>query len=179
MRDTNIPALQTSLDTLANQFATAFNAAQSNGYDQNGTKGAALFSIPTTVAGSAAAIKLTTNNPTAIAASSDGTSGSNGNVASLVALQDATLPAGQSATTQASNLIYQVGDLTSNANSQASAIALSLTSLNAQQSSVSGVSVDEESANLIRYQQSYEASAKVISTIASLFQTTLNMISGG
>jgi flagellar hook-associated protein 1 FlgK len=179
VRDTNIPALQTSLDTLASQFATAFNSAQTSGYDQNGSQGAALFSIPTTVAGSAAAIKLTTTNPTAIAASSDGSSGSNGNVANLVALQTATLPSGQNATTQVSNLTYQIGNLTANANSQASAVALSLTSLNAQQSSISGVSVDEESANLIRYQQAYEAAAKVVTTIASLFQTTLNMISGG
>ena len=53
---------------------------------------------------------------------------------------------------------------------------LSLSSLNAQQTSVSGVSVDEESANLIRYQQAYEAAAKVVSTISSLFDTTLAMI---
>jgi flagellar hook-associated protein 1 FlgK len=179
VRDNDIPTLQNSLDTLANQFATAFNAAQSTGFDQNGAQGTALFTIPTTVAGSAAAIKLTTTNATAIAASSDGSSGSNGNIANLVALQSATLPSGQSATAQASNLIYQVGSLTSNANQESSAVALSLTSLNAQLSSVSGVSVDEESANLIRYQQAYEASAKVVSTIADLFQTTLNMISGG
>ena len=179
VRDTAIPALQSSLDTLANQFATAFNSAQAAGYDQNGAQGTALFTIPTTVAGSAAAIKLGTTNPTSIAASSDGSSGSNGNVASLVALQDATLPSGQSATTQVSNLTYQIGNLTSNANAQASAVSLSLSSLNAQQSSISGVSIDEESANLIRYQQSYEAAAKVVSTIASLFTTTINMISGG
>ncbi len=178
VRDTDIPTLQTSLDTLANQFATAFNAAQATGYDQNGAQGAALFTIPTTVAGSAAAIKLTTTNPTAVAASSDGSSGSNGNVANLVALQNATLPSGQSATSQVSSLTYQVGSLTANANTQASAVALSLTSLNAQRSSASGVSIDEESANLIRYQQAYEASAKVISTIDSLFDTTINMISG-
>ena len=68
VRDTQIPALQNSLDTLANQFATAFNAAQTQGYDQNGNTGAALFTIPTTVSGSAAAIKLATTDPTAIAA---------------------------------------------------------------------------------------------------------------
>jgi flagellar hook-associated protein 1 FlgK len=178
VRDNDIPTLQNSLDTLANQFATAFNAAQATGYDQNGAPGAALFSIPTTVAGSAAAIKLTTTSSTAIAASSDGSSGSNGNVANLVALQNTALPSGQSATTQVSNLTYQVGNLTANATSESSAVALSLTSLNAQQSSVSGVSVDEESANLIRFQQAYEASAKVIATIDSLFDTTINMISG-
>ena len=79
-------------------------------------------------------------------------------------------------TSTSSNLIYQVGNLTANATSESDATKLSLTSLANQQSSVSGVSIDEESANLIRYQQAYEAAAKVITTIASLFDTTINMI---
>ncbi|RXH57249.1 flagellar hook-associated protein FlgK [Granulicella sibirica] len=179
VRDTDLPSLSSSLDTLANQFATAFNAAQAGGYNQNGTAGTALFSgITSTVAGSAASIKLATTDPTAIAASSDTATGGNGNVANLTALQNTVLPSGQSATTTASNLIYQIGNLTSTATAESTATKLSLTSLNNEQSSVSGVSIDEESANLIRYQQAYEAAAKVVTTIASLFDTTINMISG-
>jgi len=45
---------------------------------------------------------------------------------------------------------------------------------NARESS-SGVSVDEESANLITYQQAYEAAARVVSTIQELFSITMNM----
>ncbi len=179
VRDTQIPALQNSLDTLANQFATAFNAAQEQGYDQNGNAGAALFTIPTTVAGSAAGISLATTDPTAIAASSDNlanTSGSNGNVASLLAVQNASLASG-SVTTQSANLIYQIGNLTATATAQSTAITQSLTTLNNQQGSLSGVSIDQESANLIQFQQAYQAAAKVISTIQSLFETTINMIS--
>ncbi len=175
-RDTTIPKLQSSLDTLANQFATAFNSAQTSGYDQNGTKGAALFSVSSTVSGSAANIKLTTTDPSKIAASSDGTSGSNGNVSNLTALQTSTLPVGESATTLSANLVYQVGELTSDATAQSSSLSLSLTSLNTQQSSVSGVSIDEETANLVRYQQAYQAAAKVVSTIQTLFDATINMI---
>ena len=178
VRDTDLPGLSTSLDTLANQFATAFNTAQAGGFNQNGTAGTALFTIPTTVAGSAAAIKLATTDPTTIAASSDSASGGNGNVANLTALQNTVLPAGQSATTTASNLVYQVGHLTSTATAESTATQLSLTTLKNEQSSVSGVSIDEESANLVRYQQAYEAAAKVVTTIASLFDTTINMISG-
>jgi flagellar hook-associated protein 1 len=36
---TTIPGLLNQLDTLANQFGTAFNAAQASGYDQNGNAG--------------------------------------------------------------------------------------------------------------------------------------------
>lgn len=175
VRDTQIPSLLNSLDTLANQFATAFNKVQTEGYDQNGAAGTALFTVPTTVAGSAAAIALTTTDPTAIAASSDGTSGSNGNVANLTALQTTALAAG-TVTSQASNLTYQIGSLVQTATTNSTSIAASLTSLNNEQGSISGVSVDEESANLIQYQQAYEAAAKVISTIQSLFTVTINMV---
>ena len=178
VRDTDLASLTSSLDTLANQFATAFNKAQSTGTDQTGAKGTDLFTIPTTVAGSAAAISLATTNSAAIAAGSDGSTGSNGNVANLTALQNLALPSGQSATTAVANLTYQIGNLTSNATAQSSALTLSLTSLNTQLSSVSGVSIDEESANLVRYQQAYEASARVVTTIESLFDTTIAMITG-
>jgi flagellar hook-associated protein 1 FlgK len=178
VRDTDIAGLQSSLDTLANQFATAVNSAQAKGYDQNGAKGAALFNVSSTVAGSAASIRVATTDPTKIAASSDGSSGSNGNVANLTALQTSALPSGESATTMSANLVYQVGNLTANATAQSSAIALNLTALNNQQTSISGVSIDQESANLIRFQQSYEAAAKVVSTINSLFNTTISMMNG-
>ncbi len=179
VRDTQIPALQNSLDTLANQFATSFNAAQAQGFDQNGNAGAALFTVPTTVSGSAASLALTTTNPTAISVSSisgSAASGSNGNLSNLTAIQNAALPSGGTITTLSSGLVYQIGSLASNASTQSSSIQLSLTSLNDQQGAVSGVSIDEESANLVRFQQAYEAAAKVVSTIQSLFDTTINMI---
>ena len=47
--------------------------------------------------------------------------------------------------------------------------------LTTQQGAVSGVNLDEELSNLITYQQSYSASAKVISTVQQLF-TVLNSI---
>ena len=179
VRDTQIPSLLTSLDTLANQFATAFNAAQAKGYDETGNAGTNLFTVPSTVAGSAAAISLVTTSGSAIAASSvsgAGASGDNENLVNLTAIQNSALASGESATTMSSNLVYQVGTLTANATAEQTAVQTSLTSLTSQESSVAGVSVDEESANLLRFQQAYEAAAKVISTIQTLFDTTINMI---
>ncbi|MGH8672014.1 MAG: flagellar hook-associated protein FlgK [Burkholderiales bacterium] len=43
------------------------------------------------------------------------------------------------------------------------------------QQSVSGVNLDEEAANLIRYQQAYQASGKVIQIAAGLFDTLLEL----
>lgn len=42
--------------------------------------------------------------------------------------------------------------------------------------SVSGVNLDEEAVNLARFQQAYQASAQVIATADSLFQTLLSAI---
>jgi flagellar hook-associated protein 1 FlgK len=175
MRDQVLAGLQTQLDTLANQFGTAMNTAQASGFDQNGNPGKNLFNVPTTIAGSAAAISMATTNPALIAASSDGTSGSSGNLANLAAVQNNVLPAGQSPTDAYAGLVYSVGNLASNANAQTSATASSLLQLTNQNNSVSGVSIDEESTNLLNYQQAYSAAARVVTTIQQLFAVVLAM----
>ena len=43
------------------------------------------------------------------------------------------------------------------------------------QQSLSGVNLDEEAANLLRYQQAYQASGKVIQIASALFQTILDL----
>jgi len=176
-RDTAIPGLQTQLDTLANQFATAFNKAQASGYDQDGNAGQDFFTIPTTVSGSAADIKVAITDPTLVAASSDGASGSDGNLATFSAIQTTALASGETPAAAYSSLVYKVGSLSSNAKAESTASTSTLTQLNDQLSSVSGVSLDEESANLITYQQAYEAAARVVSTIQALMTATMNMIS--
>ena len=74
-----------------------------------------------------------------------------------------------------SSLVFDVGNSTANANAEQSASALVLQQLNDQRSAVSGVSLDQEAANMLRYQQAYSASAQVISTINSMMQTVINM----
>jgi flagellar hook-associated protein 1 FlgK len=174
-RDQTIPGLLNQLDTLANQFGTAFNAAQKTGFDQNGKAGQNFFTLPATVAGSAATISMAISNPALIAASSDGTSGSNGNLANLSAVQTTALAAGQTPGSAYASLVFQVGSLTSNANAESTATSASLLQLNDQLSSVSGVSIDQESTNLITYQQAYEAAARVVTTIQAMFQITMSM----
>ena len=44
-----------------------------------------------------------------------------------------------------------------------------------EQLSVSGVNLDEEAANMIRYQQDYQAEAQMIGVADALFQTVLSM----
>lgn len=47
--------------------------------------------------------------------------------------------------------------------------------LEAKRASVSGVSLDEEGANMIKYQNSYNAAARVISVVQDMFETLLSM----
>jgi flagellar hook-associated protein 1 FlgK len=42
--------------------------------------------------------------------------------------------------------------------------------------SISGVSMDEEMVNLVKYQNAYQAAAKLITTADEMMQSVLNMI---
>ena len=49
-------------------------------------------------------------------------------------------------------------------------------SIETKMASVSGVSLDEEGANMFKYQNSYNAAARVISTVQEMYDALLNMI---
>ena len=51
-------------------------------------------------------------------------------------------------------------------------------SLASQKSSITGVNLDEEAANLVKYQQLYNASSKLMQTGKQMFDTLLGMLSG-
>jgi flagellar hook-associated protein 1 FlgK len=175
MRDQVIPGYLTSLNTFASQFATAFNGAQAMGYDSTGSAGQPFFSVP--AANAAAQIAVTITSGSQVATSSDGSAGSNGNVANLSAVFTSALPSGQTPADAYANLVFQVGNDTANAGAQSTALGQSLLQLTNQQGSVSGVNLDEETTNLIRFQTAYEAAARIVSTIETLNSVTLNMIS--
>jgi flagellar hook-associated protein 1 FlgK len=175
IRDQVIPGFLTQLNTLASQFSSSFNAAQAQGFDSNGNTGQNFFTVPTT--GAAAGMSVAITDPSLIAISSDGSAGSNGNVANLSAALTNALPSGQTTAQAYANLVDQVGTATSNASTQSTAIGDNLLQLTNQQGSVSGVSIDEETTNLIRFQTAYEAAARIISTVQQLDTDTMNMMS--
>ena len=177
VRDTVIPGLLNQIDNLASQFATSFNAAQASGFDLNGNAGQPLFSV-TAGAGAASSFTVSITDPSLIAASSDGTSGSNGNVANLLAVQNQTLPAGETPLNTYASLVSQTGNLTAQAKAEVSASTASLRQLNNQLGAESGVNLDEETTTLMNYQRAYEAAARVVTTVDQLTQSVLDMGSG-
>ena len=177
-RDDTLPGFSQQLNTLASQFATAMNAAQAQGYDANGNPGAAMFQLPADPNAAAQGITVALTSPSGIAVSSDGSADSSGNLENLLAVQTNELASGATPTDAYADLVQNIGTAGSEANSNLTATTASLQQLQTQQDSESGVSIDEETTNLLRYQQAYTAAAKVISTINDLY-TVLNNISIG
>jgi len=172
-----IPGLLTQIDNLASQFATSINSAQASGFDLNGNAGKPLFS-DTSGPGAASNLAVAITDTSLIAASSDGTPGSNGNLTNLLAVQTQALPSGANPLDTYSSLVSQTGNLTAQAQADVTASTSSLNQLNSQLGAESGVNLDEETTNLMNYQLAYQAAARVVSTVDSLTQSVLDMGSG-
>jgi flagellar hook-associated protein 1 FlgK len=176
VRDNRIPALQTNLDQLAAALATALNTANRTGFDLNGVAGTDLFVPPPAGGvGAAASLSVAITDPALVAASSDGTPGSNGNVAVLSAVHDQAIVAGQKPLDFYSNLVFRIGSETANAIADSNGSQLILRQLEDQRAAVSGVSLDEEASNIIRYQAAYQAAARVVTTVSTLLDLAVNL----
>lgn len=81
---------------------------------------------------------------------------------------------GSSITGAYSSLIEQVGARTNRAELDATATSSILSSAVASRDSLSGVNLDEEAVNLVKFQQYYSASAKVIAVASEIFDVLIN-----
>jgi flagellar hook-associated protein 1 FlgK len=176
VRDQTIPGLISSLDTLAAGLANGLNTANKTGFDLNGNPGGNIF-VPPAVSGQGAAANLAVQitDPALIAASSDGTAGSNGNVAVLSAVQNQSVAGGQTPIEYYSNIVFGIGNAVSTSSAELSSSQLILNQLNDQRGSISGVSLDEEAGNMVQYQRAYDAAANVVTTINDMLYTVINM----
>jgi flagellar hook-associated protein 1 len=176
VRDQDIPNIGSSLDQLAAGLANGLNAANAQGFDLNGAAGGNIFTPPPSSGiGAAATLAVSMTDPSLIAASSDGTSGSNGNLAVLSAIATTDLDSGQTPIGTYASLVSQVGSETATTSADADSSGLILQQLQDQNGSVSGVSLNEEAANLIQYQTAYQSAAKVVSTINLLLLDAVNL----
>lgn len=73
------------------------------------------------------------------------------------------------------NYVNAIGNTASQLKSSSAAQTSLVGQITTAQQSVSGVNQNEEAANLMQYQQLYQANAKVIQTAATLFQTVLGL----
>jgi flagellar hook-associated protein 1 FlgK len=175
VRDQKIPALLNGLDTLASSLGNAFNAANAAGFDLNGNQGGNIFSVPA-VPGAAAGISVAISDPALIAASSDGSAASNGNLANLSAIHDQATISGQTPSDYYGNLVFGIGNDVSTATAELQSSQLVLQQLQDQRGSISGVSLDEEAAHMVEYQRAFESSARVATTVNQMLETVMNMV---
>ncbi|WP_421621579.1 flagellar hook-associated protein FlgK [Alkalilimnicola ehrlichii] len=104
--------------------------------------------------------------------------GDNGNALAMVGLEDLeTLDGGNTTFQEAySSLVGDVGANTLRAQSNRDAQETLLNQSIEAREAVSGVNLDEEAANMLRFQQAYSASAQVIAVSNELFQTLLGAV---
>ncbi|WP_163575935.1 flagellar hook-associated protein FlgK [Halomonas faecis] len=103
-------------------------------------------------------------------------SGDNTNALAMQDLQDEALVAGNASLSQAyAGMVSDVGNRTNIVQVNLDARQGLTDQLRAVQQSESGVNLDEEAANLIRYQQFYQANARVIDTASTVFDTILGL----
>ncbi|MEH6811149.1 MAG: flagellar hook-associated protein FlgK [Motiliproteus sp.] len=100
--------------------------------------------------------------------------GDNQNALALSDLQEANTTDGASYQDIYGRLVESVGTRASVAQITAAADKTVLGNSTAVRDSVSGVNLDEEAANIIKFQQAYQAAAQLITTSRLLFDTLLN-----
>lgn len=113
------------------------------------------------------------------AAGAAGAPGDNSNAIAMANLQTQTLMTnGTSTFSQVyGQLVSGVGASTSSAQLNSNAQNTALQNATAAQQSLSGVNINEEAANLIQYQNAYQAAAKTVSVAQTLFSAMLNAVS--
>jgi|HubBroStandDraft_1064217.scaffolds.fasta_scaffold00345_6 flagellar hook-associated protein 1 FlgK len=178
VRDSTIPSILSSLDSLASSLENSFNSVNKAGTDLNGNPGGNFFVPPPAGGvGAAATMSVALTDPSQIAAGLDGTAGDNANVNAMLALQNQGIVNGQTPINAYSNLVFQVGNDVASAQSEEQGVTATVQQLQNQIGSISGVSINEEAANLVQYQQAYQAAAQVASVISNLTSTAIDMVS--
>jgi flagellar hook-associated protein 1 FlgK len=79
----------------------------------------------------------------------------------------------------ANTLVAQVGAQTQQAQANAQAQQAVNTSATNAVNAVSGVNLDEEAANMVKYQQAYQACAQMIQASSQMFASLLTAITDG
>jgi len=177
-RDVIIEDYLTRLDDLASGIMNAVNTLHTTGLDINGVAGDVFFNGL-----SASDMAVNTNivsdvNPIAAALPPLGGPGDNRNAILLANLQhDLTMNGGTATFDDTYNSI--VGDIgndvfDANINREHGSAMMDL--LTGQREAASGVSLDEEMVDLVRFQHAYDAAAKLISTVDEMLATVVNMV---
>lgn len=160
--------VETDLDTLASDIVTTFNDAQEDGIDLDGEAGAAIFSGT-----NAATFEVSIDDGRKLATAPAGSGAGSrdlGNLSAIRAALDTLDPAGTM-----DGILFDVsGTLAGNKVTQ-SALQTIADTAQVALSAQAGVDLDEEAVNLVRYQQAFQASGRVMQVASDIFETLLGI----
>jgi flagellar hook-associated protein 1 FlgK len=160
--------LHTDLDSLARDIVTTVNSAQAGGVALDGSAGQNLLSGT-----SAATFALVTNDGKKIATAPAGAPAKSRDAANLTALQAAlatTNPA-----KRMDGILFDVSATVAGRTVTRDALKTISDSARITLSSQSAVNLDTEAANLLRFQQAFQASSRVMQIASTLFDTLLQI----
>lgn len=170
----------TNLDTLAGELATAVNNEHKKGVDLSGTGGEDFFVAEDGGLITAANIQVNPNiqaDVTKIAAATAGGGPGDGSIALAIAqLQHKLIPSLSNATFDDyyKNFTAKLGVDAHEAVRMTTNQGVLVDQLTNRKESISGVSLDEEMANMIQYQRAYEAAARMITTLDAMLDKIIN-----
>lgn len=172
-----LPGYMGSLNALAQNFADTVNNQLAQGVDQSGNPPASNLFTYATSANAAFTLSVTPGFATSqIAAASPSAPGGNGNALALAQLANTPNSSGFTFTQEFGNLGQRVGTDVSNATQGQTEQQNLVTQAQAQRAAVSGVSIDAQAAQLLQFQQSYQAVAKVVSVLNSITAAAMAMM---
>jgi flagellar hook-associated protein 1 FlgK len=162
---------------------TEVNTIHANGYGLDGSTGNDFFIGAATAAG-IRVNPLISNDTNLIAAAKSfnfvpgDKPGDNGNAIAIANLQAAQTMNGNTTTfgTFYDSMVSDAGLAVQQAASHFEHQSQMVLQVENYRESISGVSIDEETVNLIKFQNAYQAAAKLINTADEMMQTVLNMI---
>jgi len=173
VRDDVLPSYLSDLDVLAATFVSEVNALHSSGYGLNGSTGIDFFD-PGSTAGTMSLTPEILQDLDNIAASSGGEPGDGSNALAMAQLRDAPLIGGATLTDYYATLLSRLGIDARAAASRSENQSYLKSQVELQRESVSGVSLDEEMAGLLRYRHAYNAAARYVSVVDTMLETLTN-----
>jgi len=176
VRDQTIPSLRASLDTLASEVVTQANQQHRLGFGLDGSTNQDLF-VPTGTTAGTIAVSLADVRQIAASSTAAGVPGNSANALTLAGLRNRDIAPFGNVTFQEyySTIAGSFGSIAQGADGNLRAQKILHNQLTSHRASISGVSMDEELANLLQYQRSFEAASRMIVVADELFQTILSI----
>lgn len=174
-RDVLLPNYMSKLDALARGIVEQVNSLHRSGYGVNGTTDVPFFDISGLTAST---IKL--NDAVAIdvnkIATASVTTGDNKIALAIAGLRTSQVMEGNTLSLNDfyNGFIGSLGVEVNQANSSTANYQLLRQQVDEARQSVEGVSLDEEMANMVKYQHSYDAAARVITAMDQALDTVIN-----